>query len=127
TLRHESHHRRDGVTRAFFANTAHFSDLAMTGTDPAAPSPEEQSALEQAMVKQMVQPTDQAKGNQRRLFKRDTRYASAQPQQDDADIFQSVVSQQTLNVVLHQRIQTADERGDHAEYQKCNSPPQRRI
>ncbi|MGK3313378.1 hypothetical protein ACSLNM_11955, partial [Escherichia coli] len=42
-------------------------------------------AFEQAMVKQMVQTTDQAKSNQRRLFERDTRYASAQPQQDDAD------------------------------------------
>lgn len=60
----------------------------MTGTEPDAPRPEEQYAFEQAMVKQMVQTTDQTKGNQRRLFERDTRYASAQPQQDNADIFQ---------------------------------------
>lgn len=70
------------------------------------------------MVKQMVQTTDRAKSNQRRLFERDTRYASAQPQQDNADIFRGVVSQQALDVVFHQRIQTTDERGDHAEHQQ---------
>ena len=75
----------------------------------------------------MVQTTDQAKSNQRRLFERDTRYASAQPQQDDADIFQGVVSQQALDVVLHQRIQTTDKRGDHAEHQQRDPPPQRCI
>ena len=99
----------------------------MTGTEPDAPRPEEKHAFEQAMVKQMVQTTDQTKGNQRRLFERDTRYASAQPQQDNADILQGVVSQQTLDIMFHQRIQTADECGDHAEYQQCDPPPQRCI
>ena len=99
----------------------------MTGTEPDAPRTKEQYALEQAMVKQMVQTTNQTKGNQRRLFERDTRYASAQPQQDDADIFQGVVSQQALDVVLHQRIQTTDKRGDHAEHQQRDPPPQRCI
>lgn len=59
----------------------------MTGTEPDAPRSEEQYAFEQAMVKQMVQTTDRAKSNQCRLFERDTRYASAQPQQNNADIF----------------------------------------
>ncbi len=75
----------------------------------------------------MVQTTDQAKSNQCRLFERDTRYASAQPQQNNADIFQGVVSQQALDVVFHQRIQTTDERGDHAEHQQRDPPPQRCI
>src|SRR5699024_11251757 len=99
----------------------------MTGTEPDATRSEEQYAFEQAMVKQMVQTTDQTKGNQRRLFERDTRYASAQPQQNDADILQGVVSQQALDVVHHQRIQTADERGDYAEHQQRDPPPQRCI
>lgn len=60
----------------------------MTGTEPDAPRSEEQYAFEQAMVKQMVQTTDRAKSNQCRLFERDTRYASAQPQQNNADIFE---------------------------------------
>ena len=50
----------------------------------------------------------------RDVYKRQ-RYASAQPQQDNADILQGVVSQQALDVVFHQRIQTTDERGDHAD------------
>ena len=99
----------------------------MTGTEPDAPRTEEQYAFEQAMVKQMVQTTDQAKSNQRRLFERDTRYASAQPQQDNADILQGVVSQQTLDIVFHQRIQTADKRGDHTEHQQRDPPPQRCV
>ncbi len=64
------------------------------------PAPRNSTLFEQAMVKQMVQTTDRAKSNQCRLFERDTRYASAQPQQDNADIFRSVVSQQALDVVF---------------------------
>ncbi len=75
----------------------------------------------------MIETTGQAERNQRRLIKGNTGDARAQTEQDNADVFQGVVRQQTLNVMFHQRIQTADKRGDHAEHQQQNAPPQRRI
>ena len=97
----------------------------MAGTEPDRPRAEEQRGFKQAMVKQMVQTTDQAQRHHHRLLQRQTGDANAQTQQDNADVFQSVVRQQALNVVLHQRVQSADKRGDHPQHQQGNAPPQR--
>ena len=48
-------------------------------------------------------------------------------EQDNADIFQGVVRQQALNIVLHQGVQSADEGGDHPQHQQHHAPPQRRY
>ncbi|MNI47138.1 hypothetical protein D3C73_1016380 [compost metagenome] len=69
------------------------------------------------MVDQVIQTAGQAKCDQCRLVKGNTGHASTQTQQDNADVFQRVVRQQTLDVVLHQSIQAADKRGDHPQHQ----------
>ncbi len=87
----------------------------MAGTEPDRTRAEEQRGFKQAVVKQMVQTTDQTQRDHYRLLQRQTGDANAQTQQDNADVFQSVVRQQALNVVLHQRVQPADKRGDHPQ------------
>ncbi len=39
---------------------------------------------------------------------------------------EGVIGQQALNVMLHQRIQSADKGGDHPQRQQHHAPPQRR-
>ena len=99
----------------------------MTGTEPDAASPQEQNAFEQAVVYQVVQTAGQTQRDQRRLIQGNSGHASAQTQQNNADVFQRVVRQQALDIVFHQRIQTTNKRGDHAQHQQRNPPPQRRV
>ncbi len=54
-------------------------------------------------------------------------HACADAEQDNADVFQGVVRQQTLNVVLHQRIQPADKGSNHTCDKQRDTPPQRRL
>ena len=99
----------------------------MTGTEPDAACAQEQNAFEQTVVYQVVKTAGQTQRNQRRLIQGNPGHASAQPQQNNADVFQRVVRQQALDIVFHQRIQTANKCGDHAQHQQRNTPPQRRI
>ncbi len=99
----------------------------MAGAEPDAARAEEQSAFKQAMVDEVVQASDKPGGNQRRLVKRQPGDARAKTEQDDADVFQGVVRQQTLDVVLHQGVQPADKGGDHPRNQQRYPPPQRRL
>ena len=99
----------------------------MTGAEPDAARAEEQGAFKQAVVDEVIQTTDKPGGNQRGLIQRQTGDARAKTEQDNADIFERVVRQQTLDVVLHQRVQATHERGDHPGQQQHDTPPQRRL
>ena len=99
----------------------------MAGTEPDATRAEEQRAFKQAMVDEVIQTTDKPGGNQRRLVQRQARYARAKTEQNNADILQGVIRQQTLNVVFHQRVQPADKCGHHTRQQQHHAPPQRRL
>ena len=88
---------------------------------------EKQRGFKEAVVEEVIEPAHQTECHQRRLTKRNPSKPRAEPQQDNADILQGVVSQQTLDIMFHQRIQTADKRGDHTEHQQRDPPPQRCI
>ena len=99
----------------------------MAGAEPDASRAEEQGAFKQAVVDEVIETADKTGRNQRRMIERQPGHARAHTEQDDADVFQGVVSQKTLNIVLHQRVQAADERGNHSGDQQHDAPPQRRL
>ena len=99
----------------------------MPGAEPDAARTEEQGAFKQTVVDKVIQTTNKPGGNQRRLVERQPGDARAHAEQDNPDVLQGVVRQQTLDVVLHQRVQPADERGDHPRNQQRHAPPQRRL
>ena len=99
----------------------------MAGAEPDAARPEEQGAFKQAVVDQVIKTADKTGRNQHRLIQRQPGHARANAEQNDADILQRVVRQKTLDIVLHQRVQAADEGGDHARNQQHHAPPQRRL
>ena len=98
----------------------------MTGAEPHRSGTEEQRGFEQAVVNQVIHAADKAQHHQRAVAGRHAGDEGAQPQQDNADILQGVIGQQALNVMLHQRIQSADKGGDHPQRQQHHAPPQRR-
>lgn len=98
----------------------------MAGAEPHRSGTEEQRGFEQAVVNQVIHAADKAQHHQRAVAGRHAGDEGAQPQQDNADILQGVIGQQALNVMLHQRIQSADKGGDHPQRQQHHAPPQRR-
>ena len=124
--RHQPHQHGEGDQRHFFTDAAELFDIAMAGAEPHRPGAEEQRSFEQAMVDQVIHAADEAQHHQRAVAGGHAGDEGAQPEQDDADILQGVIGQQALNVMLHQRIQPADEGGDHPQHQQHHAPPQRR-
>ena len=123
---HQPHQHGEGDQRHFFTDAAQLLDIAMTGAEPHRSGTEEQRGFEQAVVNQVIHAADKAQHHQRAVAGRHAGDEGAQPQQDNADILQGVIGQQALNVMLHQRIQSADKGGDHPQRQQHHAPPQRR-
>ncbi len=97
----------------------------MAGREPDAACAQQQQGFKQAVVDQVIEAAHQSQRNQRRLAEGYPSQACAEAQQNNADIFQSVVRQQALNVVLHQGVEAADKRGHRPQQQQAEAPPQR--
>ncbi len=78
--------------------------------------------LNRLWVNQVIHAADKAQHHQRAVAGRHAGDEGAQPQQDNADILQGVIGQQALNVMLHQRIQSADKGGDHPQRSSSITP-----
>ena len=74
----------------------------------------------------MKQTAHQRQHGQGRLVQRGSDHGTTDAEQDNADVFQRVVSQQALDIVFHQRIEAADKGSEHRQQQHHNAPPQRR-
>ena len=98
----------------------------MAGTEPHGAGAKEQRRFEQTVVDQVVHAADEAQHHQATAVERQTGDEGAKSQQNNADIFEGVISQQALNIVLHQGVQSADKRGYHPHDQQQHAPPQRR-
>ena len=98
----------------------------MAGAEPHRSRAEEQGSFKQAMVDQVIHAADKAQHHQGWVMSRHAGDECPEAEQDNADVFQGVVRQQALNIVLHQGVQPADEGGDHPQHQQHHSPPQRR-
>ena len=76
---------------------------------------QEEQALETGVVDRVVQPADEAQRGQRHQPVAVEDQPSADAHQDDADVLHRVIGQQPLEVVLHQRIEHAQQRRDRAQ------------
>ena len=87
---------------------------------------QEQERLEDRVVQCVIQPRNQRHSRHRRMPQRPENHRRAKPNQDDPDVLDAVVRQQALQIVLHQRIQHAQQRRQHARSQDQDSRPRRR-
>ena len=97
----------------------------MPGTEPHRPRTKEQRGFEQAVVDQVVHAADKAQHHQRIIAGSNTGDERAEAKQNNADVFQGVVSQQALDIMFHQRVQPVDKGGNHSQHQQQHAPPQR--
>ena len=87
---------------------------------------QEQQRLEDRVVDGVIQPGDERQRRQHRVVRMQEHQGRPQPHQDDADILDAVIRQQPLEVVLHQRVEHAQHRGDGPDGQDRDAPPVRR-
>ena len=50
-------------------------------------------------------------------------HPGTQAQQDDADILDAVIREEPLEIVLHERIQNAEQRGQRSNHEQRATPP----
>ena len=102
--------------------------VALAGGGQHRAGAEEQQALEHRVVEHVEQRRGQ---RQRRAGGQPVgaeRQRQAEADEDDADVLDRVVGEQPLQVVLHQRVEHAEHRGDAAERQHDDAgPPGRRA
>ncbi len=124
--RHQPHQHGQRDQRHFFADAAQLLDVAMAGAIPHRARAEEQRGFKQPVANQMVESAGKAQRNQQVAVQRNTGDARPEAEQDNADVFQGVIRQQALDVVLHQGVQPADKGGEHPHHQQQHPEPQRR-
>ena len=75
----------------------------------------EQKTFEHRVVDHMIKGRDKGKARVKRLVKRfeDERHPDAQ--KDDPDIFDTGKSEQSFQIVFHQRVKNAEERGKNSD------------
>ena len=83
---------------------------------------EEQQPLEHRVVERVVERRDQAERARRRVAEAEEHHRHAQAEQDDADVLHRVIREQPFQVVLHQGVEHAEERGAGAD-QEHREPP----
>ena len=87
---------------------------------------EEEQPFERGMVDGVIQAGHQRQGCQQRMARVQKHQPRAQADEDDADVLDTVISQQPLEVVLHQRVKHPEHRGNGPDDQHRHAPPQRR-
>ena len=88
--------------------------------------PEEEQSLEQGVIDRVVQPGNERHGPQQRVVGMLEHQRCAKAHQDDADVFDTVIGQQTFEIMVHQRVKHAQQRRDRADDQQRHAPPQGR-
>jgi len=77
----------------------------------------EEQSLEHGVVEGVIEAGDQSKRGQIRLAQRAKHQRRAEADEDDADIFDAVPCEQSLEVVLHQRVEDSQQSRRHAQRQ----------
>src|SRR5450432_1581695 len=75
----------------------------------------------------MVQGADDGDGRQIEMPQRAEHERGAETHDDDADVFDAVVGQETLEIVLLKRVQNTDQPRDYAHGENHGSGPQGRL
>ncbi len=83
----------------------------------------EQQALEQGVIEHMQQRAAKAQHHQHRRTRAHAQQSDAQPQRNDADVFDAVIRQQPLQVVLGQRKQHAQHARTQPDGDEYPAPP----
>ena len=86
---------------------------------------EEQQSLEQGVIEHVQQRAAKAQHHQHGRTRAHAQQADAQAQRDDADVFDAVIRQQALQVVLRQRKQHAQHTRSQPDGDESPPPPQR--
>src|SRR6184192_4406350 len=97
--------------------------VALAGRRQHGAGPEEQQALEDAVIEDVEQ--RRGHGDRRggpHVMRREGE-GETKPDEDDADILHSVVGEQALEVVLHQRAEYPEHAGDAGKWDDDDTPP----
>ena len=87
---------------------------------------QKEKALENGVIQGVKEARDQRDGGKSGMAQCNEHQRSAEPDQDDADILDAVISKQAFEIVLHQRVKHAEESGDDSKREDHRSGPQRR-
>ena len=101
---------------------AHVLHIARVGRMNHGPGAEEQERLEHGVIDRVVQPGGQGQRGEHRVAGVQEHQRRANAHQDDPDILDAVIGEQALEVVLHERIEHAQDRG-RACRSRARSPP----
>ena len=114
---------RDRRARQTMDQAAELLHVALAGRAHDRARAEEQQALEQRMVEH-VQQRGRHRQRRRKLHAvRPKRHRKAQADEDDPDILDRGIGEQPLEILLHQRVEHAENRSDAAETQRDQAPP----
>ena len=83
---------------------------------------EKKEPLEHGVVERVVERGDQGKHAGCRVAETDEHHGHPQAEQDDADVLDRVVGEQALQVVLHEGVQHAEQRGGGADREHQQAP-----
>ena len=86
---------------------------------------EEEQALEHGVVDGVIQPGQERQRGEHRMAAVQKHQRRAQAHQDDANVFDAVIRQQTLEVMFHERVEHAQYGGNDSDGQDRNAPPVR--
>src|SRR5438046_1792882 len=86
---------------------------------------EEQQRFEDGVVNRMVKARNQSQRRKQRMIIVQKHQSRAQTHQYDSNIFDAVISQQTLEVMFHQRIKHAQDGRNDSYGEDRHAPPVR--
>ncbi len=113
----------EGGQRHAVDQAAQVLHVALAGRGQHGAGAEEQQALEQRVIEDVEQRRGQRQRRREAHAVGLEGERQAEADEDDADVLDRVVGEQPLQVVLHQRIEHAEHRGDAAERQHHHAPP----
>ena len=93
---------------------AHFLHVACPRALQHAARAQKQQAFEDPMIERVKEPGDQRQRGELRVAKGAEEQRRSEPHENDADVLDAVIREQALQIVFHQCVQHAQQRGDHA-------------
>ncbi len=117
----------DGRPRHRLRQPAQVVDLAGVGRMDDRAGTQEQQGLEQRVVPDVQQGAAQAEDDPIRAVQRAADQRQAQAHDDDADVLDAVIGQESLQVVLADGKGNPQDAGDHAQSQEDDAPFQRGV
>ena len=115
--------KREGRSGHVVNEAAKMLHVAFTGRGQHRARAEEQQALEEGMVEGVQQAGRQGQRGNRGHAERAERQREPKPNENDADVLDRVVGEQSLEVVLHQSVENAEQGGARPDHQNRNAPP----